>query len=81
MAGVAQAILWAIFSPGPAQDGPVGVIPFTIDSIAHGHFGDAFFRSGQLPSIFGLIVTARGTIDTGLCPGYSHRYTHCIDKV
>ena len=58
MAGVAQAILWAIFSPVPAQDGPVGVIPFTIDSIAHGHFGDAFFRSGQLPSIFGLIVTA-----------------------
>ena len=34
MAGVAQAILWAIFSPVPAQDGPVGVIPFTIDSIA-----------------------------------------------
>ena len=33
MAGVAQAILWAIFSPVPAQDGPVGVIPFTIDSI------------------------------------------------
>ncbi len=30
----------------------------TIDSIANGHFGDAFFRSGQLPSIFGLIVTA-----------------------
>jgi preprotein translocase SecY subunit len=58
MAGVAQGILWSIFSPVPAQDGPVGVIPFTIDSIANGHFGDAFFRSGQLPSIFGLIVTA-----------------------
>src|SRR4029078_1031031 len=58
MAGVAQGILWSIFSPVPAQDGPVGVIPFTIDSIAHGHFGDAFFRSGQLPSIFGLMVTA-----------------------
>ena len=32
MAGVAQGILWSIFSPVPAQDGPVGIIPFIIDS-------------------------------------------------
>src|SRR6476620_8736333 len=30
MAGVAQGILWSLFSLLPAQDGPVGVIPFTI---------------------------------------------------
>jgi protein transport protein SEC61 subunit alpha len=58
MAGVAQGIFWATFSPVPAQDGPVGIVPFLVDSIANGHGGDAFFRSGQLPSIFGLIVTA-----------------------
>src|SRR5918911_290758 len=58
MAGVAQGILWSIFSPVPAQDGPVGIVPFIIDSAINGHAEDAFFRSGQLPSIFGLIVTA-----------------------
>ncbi len=58
MAGVAQGILWSLISPIPAQDGPVGVIPYTINSAIHGHAADAFFRSGQLPSIFGLIVTA-----------------------
>src|SRR6476660_2522225 len=58
MAGVAQGIFWAVFSPVPAQDGPVGVLPFTIDAAINGHISDAFFRSGQLPSIFGLIVTA-----------------------
>lgn len=58
MAGVAQGILWSIFSPLPAQDGPVGVIPFIIDSAINGNISDALFRSGQLPSIFGLIVTS-----------------------
>jgi protein transport protein SEC61 subunit alpha len=58
MAGVAQGILWAMFSPLPAQDGPVGIFPFIINSIANGHIGDTLFRSGQLPSIFGLIVTS-----------------------
>jgi protein transport protein SEC61 subunit alpha len=58
MAGVAQGILWSVFSPVPAQDGPVGIIPFIIDSSINGHAGDAFLRSGQLPSIFGMIVTA-----------------------
>ncbi len=58
MAGVAQGILWSIFSPLPAQDGPVGVIPFIIDSAINGDLSNTFFRSGQLPSIFGLIVTS-----------------------
>ncbi|HYZ51102.1 MAG TPA: preprotein translocase subunit SecY, partial [Nitrososphaeraceae archaeon] len=58
MAGVAQGILWSVFSPMPAQDGPVGIFPFIIDSVAHGHVQDVLFRSGQLPSVFGLIVTS-----------------------
>src|SRR5918996_1192742 len=58
MAGVAQGILWSVFSPLPAQDGPVGIIPFIIDSATQGDLANTLFRSGQLPSIFGLIVTA-----------------------
>src|SRR5215210_8891232 len=57
MAGVAQTILWSIFSPLPAQDGPVGIIPFIIDSAATGHAEDSIFRAGQLPSIFTLGIT------------------------
>jgi protein transport protein SEC61 subunit alpha len=58
MAGVAQGIMWSVFSPIPADDGPVGVIPFIIDSAIHGDIADAIFRVGQLPSIFGFFVTA-----------------------
>jgi len=58
MAGVAQGIMWSIFSPIPAQDGPVGVIPYIIHSAAQGDMSNVLFRSGQLPSIFGLIVTS-----------------------
>ncbi|TLX83581.1 MAG: preprotein translocase subunit SecY, partial [Thaumarchaeota archaeon] len=58
MAGVAQGIMWSVFSPIPAQDGPVGIVPFIIDSAIHGDLSNALFRSGQLPSIFGLIVTS-----------------------
>jgi protein transport protein SEC61 subunit alpha len=57
MAGIAQTILWSVFSPVPAQDGPVGVLPFTIESIAEGNGADAIFRSGQLPSLFVLALT------------------------
>src|SRR6266498_1940491 len=52
MAGVAQGILWSVFSPIPAQDGPVGILPYLIDSATHGDLSHALFRSGQLPSIF-----------------------------
>src|SRR5215210_6951849 len=40
MAGVAQGILWSVFSPIPADDGPVGVIPFIIDSAIHGDIAE-----------------------------------------
>ncbi|HEX9678308.1 preprotein translocase subunit SecY [Nitrososphaera sp.] len=57
MAGVAQTILWSVFSPLPAPDGPVGVAPFSIQAGLDGHIQDAVFRSGQLPSIFALSLT------------------------
>jgi protein transport protein SEC61 subunit alpha len=57
MAGIAQTILWSVFSPVPAQDGPVGVLPFTIESIAEGNGAEAIFRGGQLPSLFVLALT------------------------
>lgn len=59
MAGVAQGIWWAVFSPIPAPDGgSVGIVPFMVQSAMNGDFQEALFRSGQLPSIFGLIVTS-----------------------
>jgi protein transport protein SEC61 subunit alpha len=57
MAGVAQTILWSVFSVVPADDGPVGIFPFTIDAIANGQGADAIFRIGQLPSLFILALT------------------------
>jgi preprotein translocase SecY subunit len=57
MAGIAQTILWSVFSPVPADDGPVGILPFTIDAVANGHGYDAVFRVGQLPSLFVLALT------------------------
>src|SRR5918995_685251 len=58
MAGVAQGILWSVFSPIPAPDGgSVGVIPFIIESAMDGNLQEALFRTGQLPSIFSLIIT------------------------
>jgi len=58
MAGIAQTILWSVFSVVPADDGPVGILPFTIDATVNGHAADAIFRVGQLPSIFALSLTA-----------------------
>ncbi len=57
MAGIAQTILWSVFSVVPADDGPVGILPFTIDAAVNGHVGDAIFRIGQLPNIFTLSLT------------------------
>ncbi|HKZ62459.1 MAG TPA: preprotein translocase subunit SecY [Nitrososphaera sp.] len=57
MAGIAQTILWSVFSVVPADDGPVGIFPFTIDAAVNGHAGDAIFRIGQLPSLFVLALT------------------------
>ena len=59
MAGVAQQILWSIFSPLPAGDGfSIGVFPFIAESTMAGDLSDVFFRYNQLPSIFGLLITA-----------------------
>ncbi len=59
MAGVAQQILWSLLSPLPAGDGfTIGVIPFVTESIMAGDLSDIFFRYNQLPSIFGLLLTA-----------------------
>src|ERR671919_1662208 len=41
MAGIAQTILWNVFSVVPADDGPVGLLPFTIDVSFSGHGEDA----------------------------------------
>ncbi|ABK76961.1 preprotein translocase subunit [Cenarchaeum symbiosum A] len=60
MAGVAQQILWSLFSPLPAGDGfAVGIFPFIGQwaSVGMGNFEDIFFRYNQLPSIFGLLLT------------------------
>ena len=59
--GVAQQILWSLFSPLAAGDGgSIGIVPFIIQNIqmGMGDFSDVFFRSNQLPSIFGLLLTA-----------------------
>ncbi len=63
MAGVTQQILWSLFAPLPAGDGgPIGVLPYLGQSIMAGDIGNVIdniiFRSGQLPSIFGLCLTA-----------------------
>jgi protein transport protein SEC61 subunit alpha len=46
-----------VFSVVPADDGPVGLLPFTIDASLSGHGADAIFRTGQLPSLFTLALT------------------------
>jgi len=59
MAGVAQQILWSMFSPLPAGDGgPIGIIPYIGQSFLNGDLSNIFFRSNQLPSIFGLCLTS-----------------------
>jgi len=62
--GVAQQILWSLFSPLAAGDGGmIGIFPFIIQQAQLGMlfewtgFMDVFFRSNQLPSIFGLMLT------------------------
>src|SRR5215217_1694711 len=57
MAGIAQTILWNVFSVVPADDGFLGIFPFTIQVSLDGHGADAIFRTGQLPSLFTLSLT------------------------
>ncbi|MDA0755993.1 MAG: preprotein translocase subunit SecY [Crenarchaeota archaeon] len=59
MAGVSQQILWSLFSPIPTGDGSaVGVFPFIGQMVAYGDVANVLFRSNQLPSVFGLFLTA-----------------------
>jgi len=59
MAGVTQQILWSFFSPLPAGDGgTIGIIPYIGQSIMQNNLADTLFRSNQLPSIFGIFLTA-----------------------
>jgi len=59
MAGVAQQILWSLFSPLPAGDGGmIGIVPYIAESITGGDLANVFFRANQLPSIFGFLLTA-----------------------
>ena len=71
LAGVAQRIMWDIFSPlqvpvsgGGTTGQPVvtqlfGSIPYLIGAALAGHAQDAFFRetAANFPSIFGLLMT------------------------
>lgn len=59
MAGVAQTILWNIFSPLPAGDGgSIGILTYLGQSVMAGDLSNVMFRANQLPSIFGLSLTA-----------------------
>jgi preprotein translocase SecY subunit len=57
MAGVAQQIMWNIFSILPAGDGYYGIVPYFINATATGHPEQAIVRSGNLPSLFTLALT------------------------
>jgi preprotein translocase subunit SecY len=59
-AGVAQQVLWSMFSPVPAGDGGLsGIFPYLAGSIMNGgSVLDVLFRANQLPSLFGLFLTA-----------------------
>ena len=58
MAGVAQQILWSLFSPLPAGDGgTVGILPYIAQSLSAGDVSNILFRSNQLPSILGIALT------------------------
>ncbi len=57
MAGVAQQVLWNIFSVIPTGEGPLGIIPFIIDSAMKGTWDFLLFRHSNLPSLFGLFIT------------------------
>jgi len=59
-AGVAQQMLWSLFSPVPAGDGGLtGIFPYLAGSVMNGgNLLDVLFRANQLPSLFGLFLTA-----------------------
>lgn len=57
-AGVAQQIMWSLFSPLPAGDGSmVGLIPFLGQAAGNVDFTTMLFRHDNLPSILSLSLT------------------------
>ena len=57
LAGVAQRIFWAMFSPLTPDGKYFGVIPFTISAAFAGNPAEALFREGRSPSLFSLALT------------------------
>jgi len=57
LAGVAQRILWDMFSPLPVSDGFLGIIPFSVNAALTGNITQALLRPGGFPSLFGLALT------------------------
>ncbi|MBI5698290.1 MAG: preprotein translocase subunit SecY [Thaumarchaeota archaeon] len=58
-AGVAQQIVWSLFSPLPAGDGGmVGIVTYLTQSINAGDLSNVLFRSNNLPSVFSMSITA-----------------------
>ena len=57
MAGVAQRILWDMFSILPTGEGYFGAIPYAINATLAGVPHEAWFRHGALPSISTLLIT------------------------
>lgn len=55
LAGVATTVIWGAFNP---IQPPYGAIPhFAGTMLGGGELADAFFRTGQLPSMMGLVAT------------------------
>lgn len=57
LAGVAQRIMWDVFSPLPVGGGYLGIFPFLINATLTGHPQTAILRSQGLPSLFTLGLT------------------------
>lgn len=57
MAGVAQKIMWDMFSILPTEAGYFGVIPHAVNATLAGVPHEAWFRPGALPSISTLLIT------------------------
>lgn len=57
LAGVAQTVVWNIFSPIQPSGQYLGIAFYGINATLAGHPQLAFFREGSLPSIFSLILT------------------------
>lgn len=57
MAGVAQRIVWDMFSILPTEAGYFGAIPHAINATLAGVPHEAWFRHGALPSLSTLLIT------------------------